>query len=198
MWIKERIAYLKTLPIKRYALYTLLGLFVLGALIFSYNRFFPKPPITETPQILPSAPQAAKVEYVYIKGPVRWRVYKKDDLAGKIPLSPAVSANPQIQITATAAIPPSPYGGTAAAFGNISTGVFGIDYTQKKRPLLGFGGKTEIGALGGVSTRGDVAVIYAGQPIIRIGPVDIGVAAGGGVIGGNGLVGGVVKISGNF
>ena len=198
MWIKERIAYLKTLPIKRYAVYALLFLFAVASLIFAYNRFWPESKIEPVPIILPENPQAVKVEKVYIKGPVRWRVYKKDDLAGKIPLSPAVSANPQIQITATAAIPPSTYGGTAAAFGNISTGVFGIDYTPAKRPVFGFGGKTTLGVLGGMSTKGNVAVIYAGQPVARIGAVNIGVAAGGGVIGTDGVLGAVVNLSGNF
>lgn len=198
MELKQRIDYIKALPWKRYTSYLFIGLMALAGFIFGYNRLFPDKPIDSTPSIMPEAPQAVKVEKIYIQGPIRWRVYEKEKLSEKIPLSPEVKNNAKIQITDTAKIPDSPYGGTAVAFGNMSSGISGIEYTKNKRTLLGFGGKTEIGAMGGISTRGDVAVIYAGQPIIRIGVVEVGVAAGGGVIGGNGILGGVVKISGNF
>lgn len=169
-----------------------------GFLIFLSNRFFPKPPIVSIPAVLPEAPQAAKVEKIYIPGPIRWRVYKKEELIEKVPLSETVKSNPQVQVVATAAVPPSPYGGTAAAFGNVSTGVFGIDYTPKERPLFGLGGKTGIGILGGVSTKGNVAMGYLGQDVLRIGPVNLGVAGGGGVIGTDGILGAVINIHGEF
>jgi hypothetical protein len=145
------------------------------------------------PTVLTEAPQATKVEKIYIKGPVRWKIYKKEDLAQKIPLSPAVAGNPQIQVTATATVPPSPYGGTALAFGNISTGTFGIDYTPKERPLFGWGGKTNFFASGGMSTQGTYVVGGVQQPIVRTGPVSVGAVVGGGMLGNGGiLAGGIV------
>ena len=188
MELKQRIDYIKALPWKRYTSYLFIGLMALAGLIFGYNRLFPDKPIDSTPSVMPEAPQAVKVEKIYIKGPIRWRVYEKEKLAEKIPLSPEVKNNAKIQITATAKIPDSPYGGTAVAFGNMSSGISGIEYTKNKRPMFGFGGKTELFASGGISTKGNYIVGGVQQPIIRTGPIKMGAIVGGGLLGNGGIL----------
>ena len=195
--LRAEINAVKSYPWRRWTIYALLVLGMCAAGIFVYNRFKPKPP-PAAPQVLPEAPKAESVTKTMVPAPKRLEVYDKSDLLKKIPASPALANDSKIQFTSSAAVPVSLYGGTALSFTNMSTGKSGIDYTPKARPWFGFGGKTSIGALGGVSTKGNVAIGYVGQDVVRLWSVNIGVAGGGGVIGADGLLGGVIHVHGDF
>lgn len=188
--IENSITSVAALPWKRYLTYAMIALGAVAGLIFLYNRFYPPIPLDTTTRVVVEAPAAAKVEKVYVPGPAKLRVYKKEELAKKIPLSTAVTGNPSVQVTATASIPPSPYGGIASSFTNMTTGISAIEYTPTKRPVFGFGGKTNFVAMAGVSTKGDFLLGGIEQPVARISAVTIGAFGGGGMLGGSGVVGG--------
>jgi hypothetical protein len=171
--VEAKIATVKALPWKRYLVYTLITVGVLAGLAFAYKLFWSKPAIVNTPLVAKEAPAATRVEKVYIKGPERLVVYNREDLIKKIPIAPEVVADHHNQFTSSAAIIPSPYGGTAVAFTNISTGKSGISYIPKERPWFGFGGQTEVGIRGGIGTSGTTGVAYARQDILRIGKVNL-------------------------
>ncbi|NTW88709.1 MAG: hypothetical protein HGB26_06205 [Desulfobulbaceae bacterium] len=192
--LSSKIAYVRALPWKQ----ALIGLGAVAGGIFLYNRFYPDKPISSTPQVAQQAPQVENVPQAVIAGPKKLVVYKRDKIVQKVDLPPVVRDNPQNQFTAAVQVPVSPYGGTATSFTNMSTGKSDIVISSKPRPLFGVGGKTSIGLFGGMSTKGNVALGYADQQILRVGPVNLGVAAGGGVVGVDGLLGAVVRISGEF
>lgn len=176
----------------------MLVLGVLAGLAFAYNRFWPKPAIVATPQVAPEARKAEDIPKEVVAGPAKLVVYNRKKIVNKIPLPPEVANNPQNQFVSTAQIMPSPYGGATTTFVNMSTGQAGTVYTPKERPLFGFGGKTGIGLLGGISNRGDVALGYISQEVLRIGPANLGVAGGGGKIGTESTFGAVIHIHGQF
>lgn len=188
----------KSLPWGKYFIYTLIGMGVIAVQIFIFNRFFPAKPVVSIPTVMPEATAAAKVERIYIPGPERIYVYRQDQLPGKVPIPEEVKANKQNQFTSTAEIPKSPYGGTAVGFINMSTGKSAISYTAKERPLLGFGGKTQIGAVGGISNKGYASLLYLGQDIVRVGPVNVGVVGGVGTMGAEPMIGAGINVHGEF
>jgi len=196
--VKTKIAAVKDLPWGRWLVYALIGLGVVAGLVFVFNRFWPEKPIVSIPTVLPEAKEAVKIEKIYIPGPVRIVVYDRDALTGKVPIPPEVAKDKNNQFTSTAEIPKAPWGGTAVGFTNMTTGKSAISFTPKERPLFGFGGKTSVGTLGGISTKGNVAIGYVGQDILRVGPVNLGVAGGGGMIGVDALLGGVIHLHGEF
>jgi len=187
--IKDKFATTITLPWKRWLTYALIALCSIVGLIFAYNRFFPQKVITATPQVAPQAKQVEDVPQIAIPGPKKLIVYKRDQIIKKIPLPAEVQNNANNQFTAAVQVPVSPYGGTATAFTNISTGKTDIVVSSKERPFFGFGGETNFVALAGVSTKGDFLLGGIDQPIIRTGPITIGAFGGGGILGGGGLLG---------
>jgi len=138
---------------------------------------WPVRPIDTTPTVAQEAPAAVKVERICIPGPKVIYVYPKEELNRKIPQSPETANNPQVQYTATAVIPESPWGGTATAYMNVSTGKGGIGYTAKKRPLFGWGGDGGMGIKGGVgagnSSTGYTGSVYVRQKIVRVSDVQV-------------------------
>jgi len=193
-----QISQFKALQWKRWLVYALIVLGIVAGLIFAYNRFFPQSQIVAVPVIAPEAKKAEDVPKITIQGPKKIVVYDKAKLGKKIPLPPEVASNQHEQPTATAELPKLPYGGTSTAFINMSTGKSTISVTPKERPLFGFGGKTTLGLLGGIANKGNVAILYASQPVFRVGPVNVGVAAGAGIIGTDSITGAVINISGQF
>ena len=192
-WVK-----VKQLPWGQWLIILLLVLAILAMGISLYNHFWPTKPITSVPVVAQEASKAEGVPKIEVQGPKHLQVYKKEELGKKIPMVPEVANNPQLQPTATAQLVPMPYGGTATSFTNMTSGHSLISVTPKSRPLFGFGGKTGIGALGGSTTRGSVAIGYVSQDVVRVGPVNIGIAAGLGVIGSDSLMGAAVHIHGEF
>lgn len=195
---QAEIGAVKALPWKSYIVYALIVLGCLAAIAFAVQRFWPDKPIVAVPTVMPEAKKAVDVPKITVPGPKKIVIYDKEKLGKKIPLPPEIAKDPHVQPTATAQIPKLPYGGTGTSFINMSSGVSVISVTPAKRPIFEFGGKTGLGALGGVSTKGNVAVGYVSQPIVRVGAVTIGVAGGGGIIGVDGILGAVVHLSGSF
>jgi len=182
----------------RWIVYTFIGLFIVAGVIFLYNRFWPKAVIEElSSHVAAELPKAANIKKHTITAPKTIEVYDRSDLLKKVPVAAEVAQNQSNQFTATAVIPPMRYGGQAVSFTNMS-GKSGMAVQANKRPLFGFGGKTGIGVVAGVSTKGNIAAIYTSQDIIRIGPVNLGVAAGGGTIGSDAVGAGVIHIHSEF
>jgi len=195
---KAEYGAVKAWPWHQWLVYGGIILIGIASCFFLYNRFWPSKPIVAIPSVMPEASKAENVPKIVIAGPKKLQVYKKDELGKKIPLPPEVANNPQMQPTATAQLTPMPFGGTATSFTNISTGQSVISTTPKERPLFGFGGKTSVGLLGGISTKGSVGIGYVGQQILRVGPVELGVAAGLGIIGTDSLMGAVIHLKSEF
>jgi len=174
MTIIERV---KGWPWPRIIIYTMIAVGAIVALIWAKKMFYPTRPIDTTPIVAQEAPQAAKVERIYIPGPTRIEIYERQALIDKVPVPPAVSSNPHNQFTATAQVPNSPYGGTAVSFVNVSTGQSAITYTAKPRPLFGWGGDGGMGIKGGVgagnSSTGYTGSVYVRQKIIRVSDVQV-------------------------
>lgn len=169
--IKQRLS---NIPWRKIGIRLFVAVCVAGAFIFAYKLMHPAPKPVTGPQIAQEAPKAADVPKVVMAGPKTITVYVKERLAEKIPLPPEVRDNPQIQPTATAAIVPSPYGGTAVSFINRSTGVSGISYQPKPRPWFKFGGQTAIGAGAGLSSYGgQVGAVRIRQDVLRLWSVNL-------------------------
>lgn len=182
----------------RWASYCFVGLFIISGLIFGYNRFFGSVPEELESHVAAELPKAKNIKKQAIAGPKQLEVYDRSDLLKKVPVPAEIAADKANQFTATAEVPKMPYGGQAVSYVNYTTHKSGIAVQAYKRPLLVFGGKTQIGLAAGVSTRGNVAGIYAGQDVLRVGPVNLGVAAGVGVVGNDGLGAAMVRVHGEF
>lgn len=89
---------------------------------------------------------------------------------------PEITGNPSAQITATAAIPPSPHGGSAIAYINTSTGRSNIVYKAAPQPLFGFPSDVTTGVRYGVTTNDAYqGQLYAKWDFLRIGKAFLGV-----------------------
>jgi hypothetical protein len=169
--IKQRLG---KIPWRKIGVVAFLVVCVAGAQLAAYRLTHPAPKPSTGPQIASPAPQAANVPQVVIPGPKVITVYVKQKLAEKVPLPPEVANNPQVQATATAAIIPSPYGGTAVSYTNMTTGVSGISYQPKARPWYEFGGQTAIGAGAGVSFMGgQTGAVRIRQDVLRLWGVNL-------------------------
>jgi hypothetical protein len=172
IWVK-----VKSWPWARIVFYSLIAVGAIVGGIWLKKMFWPVAPVNTTPQVLAEAPKAANVERIYIPGPTKILIYNKEELAAKIPMPPAVVQNPNNQFTATAAVPSSPYGGTAVAFTNTSSGVTNISYTAKPRPIFGWGGDGGVSIRGGVgagnSSSGYTGGVAVRQKIIRVSAVQV-------------------------
>lgn len=167
---------------KRLVMYSGLGILVLAAVGFVYKTFFYHAPVTGIYSAAPPAHGMAQAPTHAVKS-APLQVYDKKKVGKEMKLPPEVMADPR-EVTATATFPPSEGGYTAAAVTDTVTGITEIVQREEERPLFGFGGKTEIGALAGIATKGEAAIIYARQDILRIGPINLGGIAGAGMIGG--------------
>lgn len=167
---------------KRTAMYIGLAILSLAGAGFVYKTFFYHPAVTGIyGAALPAHGMAAAPTHSVTTAPLQ--VYDKKKVAKEMKLPPEVMADPR-EITATAIFAPSEGGYTVAAVTDTVTGITEIVQRTEERPLFGFGGKTEIGALAGMTTKGEAAIIYARQDVLRIGPVNLGGIVGGGMIGG--------------
>ena len=170
---------------------------ILAASVFLYNRFWPVP----TPSIgysnaAPVAGLAVPTETLTVIKPLR--VYDKQKAVKKMELPAEIAADPKSALLATARMKPSEGGYTTAAVLDTETNITKLIVREEKAPLLGFGGKTHIGGVVGISNRGNMAIGYVSQNIVRIGPVNIGVAGAGGVIGTDAVIGAGLHINMSF
>jgi len=113
------------------------------------------------------------------------KVHNKKLAVNKMKLPAAIADDPAKQVTATAALKPSPGGYTVAAVIDTDTGATDLVAKEKPRPLLGFGGTSEVGAIGGITNRGDSALVFVRQDLIRVGNVNLFAVGGAGVMGGD-------------
>lgn len=172
------------------------GLVVLGlaALLFTYKLFFHKAPVTG---VYTSAPAASGMSDAptHSTAPVKLQAYDKITAAKKMRIPEIILSDPKVELVGTAKLKPSEGGYTIGAVVNTETGKAEIITKEEPRPLFGFGGKTEVGALAGVSTGGDTAILYARQDVLRIGPVNLGAIGGAGTVGGKLGAGAFVDVS---
>lgn len=164
--IKQRV---EAIPWEKIATVLFLAVCVAACIIVAYKIIRPAQNPSTAPEIAPEALKAADVPKSMVNGPKRLEVYDKRQLDKKVPLPVEVRDNSNIQATTTADIKPSPYGGTAVAYTNISTGKSGISYQAKPRPWYELGGQTAIGAGIGISTYGGQAgAVRIRQDVLRL------------------------------
>ena len=178
---------------QRDRMYILLCILIVAGMLFMYKLFFYHAPVTgiyTTPPPAKGMPDkpSKKVAVTSIQ------VYDKKQAAEEMHLPPEVISNPAKEVVATALLKPSEGGYTIAAITDTGTGVTELTTREESRPMFAFGGKSEVGALVGMTTGGEAAIVYARQSIGRVGPVSLGGAVGGGMIGGKIGGGGFVDV----
>lgn len=136
---------------------------------------------------------ATPTEEVQLTVPLK--TYSKKVATKKMALPQEVVTNPAKQVTATADLKPSDGGYTMAAITDTSTGITNIIAKEKPRPLFGFGGNSEICLLGGITNRGDSALVFVRQDMLRVGSVQLFTLGGGGVMGGKFAAGAFAGVS---
>jgi hypothetical protein len=154
---------------RRWLIIAAIVLAVITAGLIYYKLFVYHAVPLGNPQVAAEAPKAVDIPKLEIPPPRTLTVYKRDELLRKIPVAPEVANNPQNQFTAAVTTPAAPYGGTAVAFTNTTTGKSGVSFTPKTRPWYGFGGTTEVGLGVDLSTRaGEVGVGELRQDVVRL------------------------------
>lgn len=141
------------------------------------NHFWPKQTAPTTYTAAAPIPAAANVPTQEIPAQ-RVVVLVKQEAIKKLPdLPPEIKLDPKAQITTTADIKPSPYGGSAVAFINTSTGRSSIVYKAKEMSLLGFPSDMTVGVRYGVTTRtpGQEGQVYAKWDLVRVGSAYLGI-----------------------
>lgn len=137
-----------------------------------WNWYHPKQVADSKPTVLQEAKQAEGIPKVgvVIKKPLI--AYQRDKFINKVSVPEEVKNNPANEFTATADIKPSPYGGTAVVFTNMSTGKTGISYEAKKAPFFEFKNVKELSADYGITSKGkQQGVIGAKWTFLRTGIV---------------------------
>jgi hypothetical protein len=168
---------------KRTAMYIGLGILALAGMLLLYKTFIYHAPVpgiwtgTEPAKGMANAP-------THTTPPVKLQAYDKETAVKKMNIPEIILSDPKLELVGHGKVKPSEGGYTIGAVTNIETGKTEIITKEEPRPLFGFGGKTSIGALAGVSTKGDVALMYVSQDLLRIGGVNIGAAGGAGTVGG--------------
>jgi hypothetical protein len=168
---------------KRTLLYIGLGILVLAGMGFAYKLFIYKKPATGNYTAAKPADGMANAP-THTTPPVKLQAYDKETAGKKMQIPEIILKDPKLELVGTGRVKPSPGGYTIGAVTNIETGKTEIITKEEPRPLFGWMGKSEIGALAGVSTGGDTAIIYAKQDILRIGSVNLAAVGGVGTVGG--------------
>lgn len=166
----------KALPGERKALCVFIPL-ILMALIASW---YDKTPQRRANSGFPQAPPIAGTEGgktdVKIK-PGTVKVIPKKKVKDAVdPLPPEVD-EPDIEVTATAEVPPSEAGTQVISTINVTTGDTKIFQKENKLPLIGFESLKRIGVGYGYSTRGTTAKVYGDYSFLRVGVFHLGVQA---------------------
>jgi len=178
---------------KRGLLYALLGVLAVAGAILAYKTFFYKKPITGVYSPAKPADGMANAP-THTTPPVKLQAYDKETAYKKMHIPEIVLSDPKLELIGTGKVKPSEGGYTIGAVTNIETGKTEIITKEEKRPLFGFGGKTSIGALAGMTTKGDAALLYVNQDVLRIGGVNIGATGGAGTVGGELAAGAFVNV----
>jgi len=169
--------YFRYLRVGLFVITTAAGIIVLASLFKASDpspvRFITHPP----------AQGMAVVASEEVELPVPLKVFPKKEAVKKMKLPAAIAEDPAKQITATANLKPATGDYTVVAVVDTNTGTTVLTVREEPRPFLGFGGVTEVGALGGVTTRGDSALVFVRQDLLRVGDVHLFAAGGAGVMG---------------
>lgn len=174
-------------------MYAGLVILILAGLGFAYKLFFYSKPATGIYSTAKPADGMANAP-THTTPPVPLQAYDKNNAIKKMNIPEIILKDPKLELVGTGRVKPSEGGYTIGAVTNIETGKTEIITKEEPRPLFGFGGKTSIGALGGVSTMGDTALIYASQDVLRVGSMQLGAVAGGGTVGGKLAAGALVNV----
>lgn len=168
MWIKERIAYLKTLPLKRYALYALLFLFAVGG-YSAWLKWGPQP--VKPGSVVVSAPLAKEVakmdtKIIYVPRLVVIKEKAKAVAALKLPTSE--TDNPKEALLTATGIAANRYGATTAVFVNVSTGKARTDIVYKESPWFSLQRSNTVGIEAGYGMKGKYAQIDAEHEFAQV------------------------------
>jgi hypothetical protein len=179
---------------KRTLMYIGLGLLALAGLLVLYKTFIYKAPVTGVFTAAKPADGMAGAP-THTTPPVALQAYDKETAVKKMKIPEIILSDPKLELVGTGKVKPSEGGYTIGAVTNIETGKTEIITKEEARPLFGFGGKTEVGALAGMSTKGDTALIYVKQDVLRVGSVNLGAVGGAGTVGGELAAGAFVNVS---
>jgi hypothetical protein len=168
---------------KRTLLYIGLGILALAGLGFAYKLFVYKKPVTGIYTAAKPADGMADAP-THTTPPVTLQAYDKETAVKKMNIPEIILSDPKLELVGTGRVKPSEGGYTIGAVTHTDTGKTEIITKEEPRPLFGWMGKSEIGALAGVSTGGDTAIIYAKQDVLRIGSVNLAAVGGVGTVGG--------------
>jgi hypothetical protein len=103
------------------------------------------------------------------------KVIPKKDAKKAIPDLPPEVDEADVEVTATAELPPSENGSKVVATINTTTGESKIIAKENPAPLFAFESKRRIGVGYGYSTEGTTAKVFGEWSFIRIGNVHVGV-----------------------
>lgn len=175
-------------------MYTGLGILIVAGLLLVYKTFFYKPPVTGVYSTAKPA-DGMKDAPTHTTPPVKLQAYDKGKATKLMGIPEIILSDPKLELIGTGKVKPSEGGYTIGAVTNTDTGKTEIITKEEPRPLFGFGGKTEVGALAGITTKGDTALIYVKQDVLRIGSVNLGAVGGAGTVGGNLAAGALIDVS---
>lgn len=163
----------------------LVCLLIAAGLVFGKKLLWPDNKPTGTFTTPPPAYGMPATPTEEVKLVVPLKVYPKKEAVKKLKLPAEIADNPAKEITATAALKPTPGGYTVAAVTDTTTGVTELVAKEKPRSLFGFGGTSEVGAMAGITTKGDAGIIFVRQDLLRVGVVNFFAVGGAAVVGGN-------------
>jgi len=159
--------------VKRNVIGLAIGLMVVSAVVFVYRLFASRPaPVGGYVAALPAHGMSGAPTHS-VTLPVPLRVIDKAVAAKKIKLPPEIVSDPKKELVNTTSLKPSAGGYTTATMVDTTTGIADTVWREEKRSLFGFGGGTEIGVRGGLSTKGQQAAVYARQDVLRVGSIHL-------------------------
>lgn len=168
--------------VKRNITYLAIGLAVVSVAVFAYKLLSPKPAAVTTYATAPPAKGMANAPTTDVELKVPLVVYDKAVVAKKLKFPPLPSTQ---EVLTTSTLKPSEGGYTTATVIDTETGVAETIVREEGRSLFGFGGQSEIGIRGGLSTGGPEGAVYIRQDLLRVGGVYV---AGYGELTGRGAI----------
>lgn len=149
----------------------LLGLIAGGSAI--WNWYHPKQAITKQPVVAQEAIKAADIPKTTVAGPKTLVAYNREKIIKAMKPPAEIAEDKRNQFTTSANIPPSPYGGSALSFTNISTGKSGIIYQAKATPFFELKNVRELAVDYGITSKGkQEGVVGARWTFLRTGIVN--------------------------
>ncbi len=142
--------------------------------VYAYKWYVPsaQAPLSDYTAAQPIK-EVEKIKVVKVPGPTQIVTVEKEKIVEKLKLPDEIVTNPDVQITATAQVPP--YEGTTNAIATMDTktGQGTIQLKQEPLPLFAFENKKEVGIRGGVGLHGKQVDIYGRWTFARVGKVHV-------------------------